>query len=70
MNASIPINCSHNVCDRTCDFIKKDTFTSTQNHEYRMISEKTKQEEEHTKQMQCEIELLKLRIQLEELRRK
>ena len=59
MNTSIPIN-----------NYKKDSFTSAENQDYRMSSEKTKQEEEHTKQMQCEIELLKLRIQLEELRRK
>lgn len=90
---------------RVCEIIngiinnyKKDRFTSTENHDYRMISEKikleeettkqeenkakqeehkakqeehkAKQEEEKTKQMQCEIELLKLRLQLEELNRK
>ena len=63
---------------------KMDNFSITDNQEYRMISEKTKyeqektkqeeektkQEAEKTKQKQCEIELLKLRIHLEEIRRK
>jgi transposase-like protein len=68
------------VCEIINDIInnyKKDSFTSAENHDYRMIAEKikleeekTKQEQEKTRQMQCEIELLKLRIQLEELSRK
>jgi len=61
------------VCEIINDIInnyKKDSFTSAENQDYRMSSEKTKQEAEKTKQMQFEIELLKLRIQLEELSRK
>ena len=68
------------MCENISDIINKyktDRFTSTENHDYRMISEKTKQEkektkqeEEKTKQKQYELELLKLRIHLDELCRK
>ena len=68
------------MCEIISDIINKyktDRFTSTENHDYRMISEKTKQEkektkqeEEKTKQKQYELELLKLRIHLDELCRK
>ena len=54
------------VTDIICDIITNyeiDQFTSSQNHEYRMVREQTKQK-------QCDIEILKLRIQLEKISRK
>ena len=46
------------------------TFTNVQEHEYRMICEQTRITCEQTKQKQCEVEILRLQIELESRKRK
>ena len=52
------------------DNYKTDTFTTSQNHEYRMICEQTKIACEETKQKECDVQILQLRIELEKVIRK
>ena len=61
------------VCEIVRDIVtnfQQDSFCNTQNHEYRMECEKTKQEQEKTEQKKCEIEILRLRIELEKISQK
>ena len=61
------------VTDIICDIITNyeiDQFTSSQNHEYRMVREQTKQKQLDFEQKKCDIGILKLRIQLEKISRK
>ena len=52
------------------DNYKTDSFTTSQNHEYRMICEQTKIACEETKQKECIVQILQLRIELEKVIRK